>query len=65
MSLILNVLVVVLVLGSLQSCVSKKKYDELLASKEATDAALAETQSQVKNLEETNAQLEQTMTEQK
>ena len=65
MRLILNVLVVVLVLGSLQSCVSKKKYDELLASKEATDAALAETQSQVKNLEETNAQLEQTMNEQK
>ena len=64
MRLILNVLVVALVLGSLQSCVSKKKYDELLASKEATDAALAETQNQVQNLEETNAQLEQQMAEQ-
>lgn len=63
MRLILNVLVVALVLGSLQSCVSKKKYDELLASKEATDAALEETQAQVKNLEESNAELQQNMQE--
>ena len=63
MRLILNVLVVVLVLGSLQSCVSKKKYDELLASKEASDAALQETQAQVQNLEETNEELQQSMQE--
>ena len=63
MRLILNVLVVVLVLGSFQSCVSKKKYDELLSSKEASDAALAETQSQVQELEETNQELQQNMEE--
>jgi len=65
MRLILNFLVVVLVLGSLQSCVSKKKYDELAASKEASDQALAETQAQVKELEEENAALESEMAAEK
>ncbi len=52
MRLILKMLVLALFLGSFQSCVSKKKYDELVAAKEATDSALAETQSQVKTLQE-------------
>lgn len=65
MRLILNFLIVAITLGSLQSCVSKKKYDELLASKEATDAALAETQSQVQNLEEQNAELSSTLESEK
>jgi chemotaxis protein MotB len=51
----------------LSSCVSKKKYDELTAAKEATDQALAETQSQVKNLTGENealaADLESTKTD--
>jgi chemotaxis protein MotB len=37
--------------GSLTSCVSKKKFDELAAAKAATDQALAETQTQLKNLQ--------------
>ena len=57
MRLVLNLLVVVLALGSMQSCVSKKKFDELLASKEAADKALAETQTKVANLEKENADL--------
>ncbi|MCI5084085.1 MAG: OmpA family protein [Saprospiraceae bacterium] len=52
MRLILNLLVFFLVVGLTQSCVSKKKYDELVAAKEATDRALAETQEQVKQLQE-------------
>lgn len=52
MRLILNLLVFCLVVGLTQSCVSKKKYDELVAAKEATDRALAETQEQVKQLQE-------------
>ena len=46
MRLIVNLLILSLALGTLQSCVSKKKYDELMAAKEATDQALAETQAQ-------------------
>ena len=65
MRLILNFLVVVMALSTLQSCVSKKKYDELLASKEATDAALAETQANVKSLEEQNAELNSTLESEK
>lgn len=61
MRLILNFLVVVFALSALQSCVSKKKYDELTAAKEATDAALAETQTKVKNLEDANAELNSTL----
>jgi chemotaxis protein MotB len=41
----------------MQSCVSKKKFDELLASKAAADKALAETQTKVANLEKENADL--------
>jgi chemotaxis protein MotB len=61
MRLVLNLLVVVLALGSLQSCVSKKKFNELLASKEAADKALAETQAKVKSLEADNATLKSSM----
>lgn len=52
MRLIVRLLIICLAVGSLQSCVSKKKYDELSAAKAATDQALAETQSQVKTLGE-------------
>ncbi|MCB0614291.1 MAG: flagellar motor protein MotB, partial [Phaeodactylibacter sp.] len=58
MRLIVKLLIFTLAIGSLQSCVSKKKYDELLAAKERTDQALAETQAKVKSLEEDKAQLE-------
>ena len=50
MRLILKLLILVMALGTFQSCVSKKKYDELLAAKEATDQALAETQANLKTL---------------
>jgi chemotaxis protein MotB len=52
MRLIVKLLIFVLAIGSFQACVSKKKYDELVAAKEATDAALAQTQARVKALEE-------------
>jgi chemotaxis protein MotB len=52
MRLILTALIFCLVAGSFQSCVSKKKYDELVSAKEATDQALAETQSNLKTLQE-------------
>jgi chemotaxis protein MotB len=65
MRLILNSLVVVFALSALQSCVSKKKYDELTSAKEATDAALAETQSKVQSLEEANAELNSTLESEK
>jgi len=58
MRLIVKLLIFTLAIGSLQSCVSKKKYDELLAAKEATDQALAETQANLKALEEEKAALE-------
>jgi len=52
MRFILTALVFVMLAGSFQSCVSKKKFDELAAAKAATDEALAETQAQVKTLSE-------------
>ncbi|MEN0004179.1 MAG: OmpA family protein [Bacteroidota bacterium] len=52
MRLILKLLVFTMVIGSFQSCVSKKKYEELLAAKEATDAALAETQANLATLQD-------------
>jgi chemotaxis protein MotB len=52
MRLILKLLVFTMVIGAFQSCVSKKKYDELLAAKEATDAALAETQANLATLQD-------------
>lgn len=58
MRLILKLLILVLVIGSAQSCVSKKKYDELLAAKEATDQALAQTQAQLQSLKEEKDALE-------
>ncbi|MEQ8705663.1 MAG: OmpA family protein [Phaeodactylibacter sp.] len=59
MRLIVKLLIFTLAIGSLQSCVSKKKYDELAAAKEATDQALAETQAKVKTLEEEKAALQE------
>ncbi len=59
MRLIVHLLVLVMVAGSFSACVSKKKYNELAAAKEQTDQALAETQAQVKNLEEMNMQLKE------
>lgn len=49
---IVNLLIFCLAVGTFQSCVSKKKYDELVAAKEATDKALEETQQNLKNLQE-------------
>lgn len=58
MRLIVKLLVVTLLVGSLQSCVSKKKYDELTAAKVATDQALAETQTSLKSLQSEKDALE-------
>lgn len=58
MRLVLNLLVISLVLGSLQSCVSKKKFDDLMKQKEATDQALAETQGQLSTLQDEKSALE-------
>lgn len=52
MRFILSAMVFVMLAGSFQSCVSKKKFDELTAAKAATDQALAETQSDLKTLGE-------------
>ena len=52
-----------LLAASVQSCVSKKKYDELVSAKAATDQALAETQSQVKTLQDENQSLQTRMNE--
>ncbi len=51
MRLVVKLMVFCFAIGSLQSCVSKKKYDELTSAKEATDQALAQTQEQVKTLQ--------------
>ncbi len=61
MRLILNFLALVLLVGAFQSCVSNKKYNELLAAKEASDQALAETQALVQQLEEKNVELQAEM----
>ncbi len=58
MRLIVKLLVFTLLVGSLQSCVSKKKFDELTAAKMATDQALAETQTNLKNLQSEKDALE-------
>jgi chemotaxis protein MotB len=44
-------MLIVLAGGLLTSCVSNKKYNELLAAKEASDKVLAETQTQLKTLQ--------------
>lgn len=51
MRLVVRLLVFSLAIGAFQSCVSKKKYDELTEAKNATDQALAQTQEQVKTLQ--------------
>ncbi len=65
MRLILNLVALSLLIGSFQSCVSQKKYNELVSAKEATDQALAETQAQIQNLQEENQELQQTLEEEK
>ncbi len=65
MRLIAKLLILSLVFGSLTACVSKKKFDELQASKNAVDAALAETQNRVKALEGQNAELQSTLESEK
>ncbi|MFM8448479.1 MAG: flagellar motor protein MotB [Haliscomenobacter sp.] len=61
MRLVLKSLLVLLSLGLVSSCVSKKKYDDLMASKQQSDAALADTQKRVKSLEQDNATLKSDM----
>lgn len=51
MRLVVRMIIICLAVGTLSSCVSKKKYDELAASKAATDQALAETQANLKTLQ--------------
>lgn len=58
---IIGLLIFCLAVGSFQSCVSKKKFDELQSAKDASDKALAETQQQVKTLQDDNATLKSTM----
>lgn len=65
MRLILKLVALSLLVGSFQSCVSQKKYNELMSAKEATDQALAETQAQVQNLQEENQELQQTLEEER
>lgn len=62
---IIGLLILVFALGSFQSCVSKKKFDELQAAKDATDQALAETQAQLKTLQDENAELQATLESEK
>lgn len=62
---IIGLLVLCLALGSFQSCVSKKKFDELQAAKDATDQALAQTQAQVKTLQDDNQALQATLESEK
>lgn len=65
MRLILNLLIFSLAVASFQSCVSKKKFDELQAAKDASDAALADTQAKVAQLESQNADLQKTLESEK
>ncbi|PHI19420.1 flagellar motor protein MotB [Lewinellaceae bacterium SD302] len=46
-----KMLAFVVLLAGFSSCVSKKKYEELSASKAATDAQLAQTRTELKDLE--------------
>lgn len=62
---IIGLLILSLALGTFQSCVSKKKFDELQAAKDATDKALAETQAQVKTLQQENQELQATLESEK
>lgn len=47
----INLLAFLFLLGSFSSCVSKKKYEELTASKAATDSQLAQTRTDLKSLQ--------------
>lgn len=65
MRLLLNLIVLSLAVTSMQSCVSKKKYDELTASKQASDKALAETQARLAQLEASNSELQSSLDSEK
>ena len=65
MRLVVRLMVVCFVVGSFQSCVSKKKYDELTEAKNATDQALAQTQEQVKTLQSNVESMQADMASQK
>lgn len=62
---IIGLLIFCLAVGTFESCVSKKKFDELQSAKDASDKALAETQQQVKNLQDENQNLKTTMEQEK
>jgi chemotaxis protein MotB len=65
MRLILNLLILSLVVTSFQSCVSKKKFDELQSEKDALSAQLGETEAKVAQLESQNADLQKTLESEK
>jgi chemotaxis protein MotB len=58
---IIGLLILCFVVGVLGSCVSKKKFDELQAAKDASDRSLAETQQQLKTLQDDNNTLKTNM----
>lgn len=58
MQISIKLLIAALLIGGLSSCVSKKKYDELTASKAATDEQLAQTRQEVSDLNAQNAQMQ-------
>ncbi|MEM8585941.1 MAG: OmpA family protein [Bacteroidota bacterium] len=58
MQISIKLLIAVMLIGGLSSCVSKKKYDELAASKAATDEQLAQTRQEVSDLNAQNTQLQ-------
>jgi chemotaxis protein MotB len=65
MRLLLNLIILSLAVATTQSCVSKKKYDELTASKQASDKALAETQARLAQLEASNSELQSSLDSEK
>ncbi len=58
---IIGLLIFCLAIGTFSSCVSKKKFDELQASKDATDKALGETQTSLKTLQDENMTMKTNM----
>ena len=65
MRLIVNLLIFSLAVASFQSCVSKKKFDELQSAKDALSSQLGETEAKVSQLESQNAELQGTLESEK
>lgn len=65
MRLILNLLIFALAVASFQSCVSKKKFDDLQSQKDALSAQLGETEAKVAQLENQNSELQKTLESEK